>query len=51
MWMPTGYGEAGADAIDVEVHDGLLTFFAEEEGAVGAGVHEEVFGEDGGAAW
>ncbi len=27
----------------------LLTFFAEEEGAVGWVVHEEVFGEDGGA--
>jgi len=32
----------------VEVDDGLLAFFAEEEGAVGVGVHEEVFGEDGG---
>ena len=33
-----------ADAVDVEVDDGLLAFGAEEEGAVGAGVHEEVFG-------
>ena len=32
----------------MEVDDGLLAFFAEEEGAVGVGVHEEVFGEDGG---
>ena len=36
------------DAGDVEVHNGLLAFGAEEEGAVGVGVHEEVFGEDGG---
>jgi len=33
----------------VKVNDGLLAGGAEEEGAVGAGVHEEVFGEDGGA--
>ena len=33
----------------MEVNDGLLTFGAEEEGAVGWVVHEEVFGEDGGA--
>lgn len=32
----------------MEVDDGLLAFFAEEEGAVGVGVHEEVFGEDSG---
>ena len=38
------------DAIDVKVNKGLLAFFAEEEGAVGGVVHEEVFGEDGGAA-
>ena len=37
------------DAIDVKVNKGLLAFFAEEEGAVGGVVHEEVFGEDGGA--
>ena len=34
------------DAGDVEVDDGLLAFGAEEEGAVGVGVHEEVFGQD-----
>ena len=28
----------------MKVDDGLLAFFAEEEGAVGVGVHEEVFG-------
>jgi len=33
----------------MEVNKGLLAFFAEEEGAVGGVVHEEVFGEDGGA--
>ena len=37
------------DAINMEVNEGLLAFFAEEEGAVGGVVHEEVFGEDGGA--
>ena len=37
------------DAINMEVNKGLLAFFAEEEGAVGGVVHEEVFGEDGGA--
>ena len=35
------------DAINIEVNEGLLAFFAEEEGAVGGVVHEEVFGEDG----
>ena len=40
-------GEVGGDAGDVEVDDGLLAFGAEEEGAVGVGVHEEVFGQDG----
>ena len=34
----------------MEVNKGLLAFFAEEEVAVGVVVHEEVFGEDGGAA-
>ena len=34
----------------MEVNEGLLAFFAEEEGAVGGVVHEEVFGEDGRAA-
>ena len=29
----------------MEVNEGLLAFFAEEEGAVGGVVHEEVFGE------
>ena len=38
------------DAVDMEVNKGLPAFFAEEEGAVGVVVHEEVFGEDGGAA-
>lgn len=37
------------DAIDVEIDDGLLAFRAEEEVTVGVVVHEEVFGEDGGA--
>ena len=32
----------------MEVNEGLLAFGAEEEGAVGGVVHEEVFGEDGG---
>ena len=34
----------------MEVNKGLLAFFAEEEGTVLVVVHEEVFGEDGGAA-
>ena len=34
----------------MEVNEGLLAFGAEEEGAVGGVVHEEIFGEDGGAA-
>ena len=38
------------DAINMEVNEGLLAFWTEEEGAVGGVVHEEVFGEDGGAA-
>ena len=33
----------------MEVNKGLLAFFAEEEVAVGVVIHEEVFGEDGGA--
>jgi hypothetical protein len=33
----------------MEVNKGLLAFFAEEEVAVLVVVHEEVFGEDGGA--
>ena len=33
----------------MKVNKGLLAFGAEEEGAVGGVVHEEVFGEDGGA--
>jgi hypothetical protein len=37
------------DAIDMEVNERLLTFFAEEEVTVLVVVHEEVFGEDGGA--
>lgn len=43
-------GEVGGDAIDMEVNKGLLAFGTEEEGAVGVIVHEEIFGEDGGAA-
>ena len=39
-------GEVGGDAGDVEVDDGLLAFRGEEEGTVGVGVHEEVFGQD-----
>ena len=34
----------------MEVNEGLLPFFAEEEVTVLVVVHEEVFGEDGGAA-
>ena len=41
-------GEVGGDAGDVEVDDSGLAGFAEDEGAVGVGVHEEVFREDGG---
>lgn len=36
-------GEVGCDAIDMEVNEGLLAFGAEEEGAVGGVVHEEIF--------
>ena len=36
-------GEVGGDAGDVEIDDGLLAFWAEEEGAVGGVVHEEIF--------
>ena len=39
--------EVGGDAIDVKVNKRLLAFFAEEEGAVGVVVYEEVLGEDG----
>ena len=42
-------GEVSGDAVDMEVNKGLTAFFAEEEGAVGGVVVEEVFGEDGGA--
>ena len=38
------------DAVDMEVNEGLLPFFAEEEVTVLVVVHEEVFGEDGGPA-
>ena len=38
------------DAVDMEVNEGLLPFFAEEEVTVLVVVHEVVFGEDGGAA-
>lgn len=40
-------GVVGNDAIDMEVHESLLAFFAEEEVAILGVVHEEVFGEDG----
>ncbi len=36
-------GEVTDDAIDMEVNKGLLAFFAEEKGAVGGVVHEEIF--------
>jgi len=39
-------GEVTDDAIDMEVNKGLLAFFAEEEGAVGGVVHEEIFHKD-----
>ena len=39
-------GNQGNDAIDMEGNEGLSAFFAEEEGAVGGVVVEEVFGED-----
>lgn len=42
-------GKVGCDTIDMEVNKGLLAFFVEEEVAVVVVVHEEVFGEDGGA--
>ena len=42
-------GEVSGDAVDMEVNKGLTAFGAEEEGAVGGIVVEEVFGEDGGA--
>ena len=42
-------GEVGGDAIDVKVNEGLLAFGTKEEVTVGVVVHEEVFGEDGGA--
>ena len=42
MGLLDGFG-VGDDAIDVKVNEGLLTFGAEEEGAVGGVVHEEIF--------
>ena len=39
-------GEVGSDVGDVEGDDGLLAFFAEEEVAVGVGIHKEVLGQD-----
>jgi len=42
-------GEVGGDAVDMKVDEGLLTFLAQKEVAVLVVVHEEVFGEDGGA--
>ena len=36
-------GEVGGDVINMEVNKGLLAFGAEEEGAVGGVVHEEIF--------
>lgn len=42
-------GEVGGDAVDVKVDEGLLTFLTQEEVTILVVVHEEVFGEDGGA--
>ena len=52
FWLRFGLQgtKVGNDSVDMEVNKGLPAFFAEEEGAVGGVVHEEVFGEDGGAA-
>jgi len=46
-------GEVGTYSFDVVIDDGLPAFGADEEGAVGGVVHEEIFGEYGGArcAW
>ena len=41
--------KVSGDAIDVEVDEGLLAFGTQEEVTVLVVVHEEVFGEDGGA--
>ena len=46
---PLEGGEVGGDAIDIEANKGLSALFAEEEGAILVGVHDEVFDEDGGA--
>ena len=43
-------GKVGSDAVDVKVDEGLLTFLSQEEVTVLVVIHEEVFGEDGGAA-
>lgn len=42
-------GEVSGDAINVKVDEGLLTFRGKEEVTVLVVIHEEVFGEDGGA--
>ena len=39
-------GDVGCDTVDVKVDEGLLAFGAEEEGAVGGVVHEEIFHKD-----
>lgn len=48
FWLRFGFQgtKVGNDAIDMEGNEGLSAFFAEEEGAVGGLVVEEVFGED-----
>ena len=48
--MALGGGEVGGEAVEVEGDEGLLGVGGEEEVEVGLGVHEEVLGEDGGAA-
>lgn len=42
-------GEVSGDAVNVKVDEGLLTFRGKEEVTVLVVIHEEVFGEDGGA--
>lgn len=46
FWLRFGFQgtKVGNDAIDMEGNEGLSAFFAEEEGAVGGLVVEEVLG-------
>ncbi len=48
FWLRFGVQgtKVGNDAIDMEVNEELLAFGAEEEGAVGGVVHEEVWSVD-----